>query len=146
MTINSYKPINGTLSIGAGPLVVSSQVTACELVPSEKVKETDPIPVLSGEELAGDSSSDVSFRLKFSIFQDLLAAGIVAYSYAHSGEEVAFTFEPTDEDGQDASIAGTVVVVPIKIGGKVSKTERATADCDWRVVGTPVPTWGAVGP
>ena len=143
MAINSFKPINGVLTIGAGPLAVQSQVTAVELVPSEKVKETDPIPVLSGEELAGDSSSSVSYRLKFSIFQDLRAAGIIKYSYDNAGDEVAFTFEPTDTAAHDASFAGTVVVVPIKVGGKVSKTERAQSDCDWRVVGTPVPTWPA---
>lgn len=143
MTIYSFKPINGTLTLGAGPLAVAGQVTACELIPSEKVKETEPIPVLSGEELAGDSSASYSYRLKFSVFQDLRAAGLVAYSYANEGESVAFVFEPTDEAGQEASIAGNVFVVPIKIGGKVSKTDRATADCDWRVNGTPVPTWPA---
>lgn len=141
MTIYSYKPINGTLSLGSGPLAVAGQVTSCELIPAEKVKETEPIPVLSGEELAGDSSASYSYRLKFSVFQDLRAAGLVAYSYAHEGESVAFTFVPTDEDGQEASIAGNVFVVPVKIGGKVSKTDRATADCDWRVDGTPTPTW-----
>ena len=141
MTIHSFKPINGTLSVGAGPLAVESQVLACELIPSEKVKESDPIPVLSGEELDGDSSSSLSYRLKFTVLQDLRAAGLIKYSYDNAGDEVAFDFTPTDEAGHDAGFAGTVVVVPIKVGGKVSKTDRAQSDCDWRVVGTPTPTW-----
>lgn len=141
MTIQSFKTINGSLTLGTGPLAVEGQVTACELIPSEKVKETDPIPVLSGEELAGDSESSVSFRLKFSVFQDLRSAGLVKYSYDNSGDEVAFAFAPTDAAAHDASFAGTVVVVPVKVGGKVSKSERAQSDCDWRVVGTPTPTW-----
>lgn len=143
MTIQSYKVIEGTLSIGAGPIAVSSQVTSVELIPSEKVKETDPIPVLSGEELAGDSSTTISHRLKFTLFQDLRAAGIVAYSFAHAGEEVAATFVPTGDEDHAASLAMVVVVVPIKIGGKVDKTGRASSDCDWRVIGDPVPTWPA---
>lgn len=141
MTIHSFKPINGTLTLGAGPLAVEGQVLACELIPSEKVKETDPIPVLSGEELEGASSASVSFRLKFTVLQDLRAAGLVAYSYTNSGDDVAFTFEPTDEAAHAASIAGTVSVMPIKVGGKVSKTDPAQSDCDWRVQGTPTPTW-----
>jgi len=141
MTIQAFKPINGTLSLGSGPLAVASQVLACELVPTEKVKETDPIPVLSGEELAGDSSATVTWRLKFKIFQDLRAAGIVKFSYDNSGDEVAFAFVPTDDTDHAASFAGDCVVVPIKVGGPVSKTDRAQSDVDWRVVGTPVPDW-----
>lgn len=141
MTINAYKVINGTLELGAGPLAVEGQVLACEIVPSEKVTETDPIPVLSGEELAGDSSSSISYRLKFSVFQDLRSAGIVAYSYTHAGESVPFTFTPTDDATHAASFEGDVWVVPIKVGGKVSKTERAQSDADWRIEGTPTPDW-----
>lgn len=141
MTIHSFKPINGTLSLGAGPLAVEGQVLACELIPTEKVKETDPLPVLSGEELEGSSSASVSFRLKFTVLQDLRSAGLVAYSYANSGDEVAFVFEPTDETDHAASFSGDVFVMPIKVGGKVSKTDPAQSDCDWRVSGTPVPDW-----
>lgn len=141
MAIHSFKPIGGTLELGAGPLAVEGQVLACEIVPSEKVKETDPIPVLSGEELAGDSTASVSYRLKFTVFQDLRSAGLVAYSYANSGEEVAFDFTPTDEVDHAAAFSGTVRVVPIKVGGKVSKVDRAQSDCDWAIIGEPVPDW-----
>lgn len=143
MTIQSFKVLNGTLTLGSGPLACQAQVTGVELVPSEKVKETDPIPVLSGEELAGDSSASVTWRLKFSVFQDLRAAGLIAYSLANSGDRVAFHLEPTDEEDHAAEFDGLVDVMPIKIGGKVSKTERAQSDADWRVYGEPVPTWPA---
>lgn len=141
MTINSFKPINGTLSLGSGPLAVESQVLACELIPTEKVKETDPIPVLSGEELEGSSSQSVSYRLKFTVLQDLRSAGLVKFSYDNAGVEVPFVFAPTDEADHAASFSGDAIVVPIKVGGKVSKTDPAQSDCDWRIVGTPVPDW-----
>lgn len=143
MTIHSFKPINGTLTLGAGPLAIAGQVTACELIPSEKVTETNPVPVLSGEELPGSSSSDLSYRLKFSVFQDLRSAGLIKFSYDNAGDEVAFEFVPTDEAGHDAEFSGTVVVVPVKVGGKVSKVDRAQSDCDWRVIGTPAVDWPA---
>lgn len=141
MTINAFKVINGTLTLGAGPLAASGQVLSCTLVPSEKVKETDPEPVLSGEELPGSSSSSVTWRLKFKVFQDLRSTGIVAYSFTHSGESVAFAFTPTDEEDHAASFTGDVFVVPIQVGGDVSKTDRAKSDADWRVDGNPTPTW-----
>lgn len=141
MTIRSFKVLNGSLSLGVGPLAVEGQVLACELVPSEKVKETDPTPVLSGEELPGDSSSSITWRLKFSVFQDLRSAGLVKFAFDNSGDEVAFAFSPTDEADHDAAFTGTAVVVPIKIGGKVSKTDRAQSDADWRLVGDPIPDW-----
>lgn len=143
MTIHAYKVIEGTLSLGAGPLAVEAQVLAVSLVPSEKVKETDPIPVLSGEELAGDSSSSITWRLKFKVFQDLRAAGLVAYTFTNSGESVPFTLVPTGDAAHDASFAGNVWVVPITVGGDVSKTDRAQSDVDWRLDGDPTPTWPA---
>lgn len=141
MTIQSFKVINGTLTLGSGPLAVDGQVLACSLVPSEKVKETDPIPVLSGEELAGDSSSSISWRLRFKVFQDLRSAGIVKFSFDNSGDSVPFVFEPTDEAAHTASFSGDVWVVPITVGGNVSKTDRAQSDADWRLDGDPAVDW-----
>lgn len=141
MTIHSFKTINGTLELGAGPLAVSSQVLACELIPSEKVKEGEETPVLSGEVLPAESSSSISYRLKFTVLQDLRAAGLIKFSYDNAGESVPFDFTPTDEAGQEAGFAGDVFVVPIKVGDKVSRSERARSDCDWRLDGVPVPTW-----
>lgn len=139
MPVESYKVYEGTLTLGSGPLDASAQVQSAAVVPSEKVKETDPEPVLSGDELAGSSSATLDFRLKGKFVQDGSSAGVVAFSWTNAGDEVAFTLTPNTADGP--TVAGTVRLVPLQIGGDVSKTDRAKADFDWQVIGTPTPTW-----
>jgi hypothetical protein len=133
MAIESYKVGPGSLELGAGPLNVSAQVLSCTVVPSEKVKETDPRPVLSGEELAGSSSASLTWRLKGKVLQDLAAAALVDYSWTNAGEEVAFEYVPNT--AEDRAVAGTVRVIPFSIGGDVSKTDAAESDFDWQVIG-----------
>lgn len=133
MTINAYKVGPGTFTLGAGPLAVSSQVTSMSVVFSEKVKETDPVPVLSGEELPGSSSASLTFRLKGKLLQDLAAAGIVDYSYTNAGETVVFNYVPNT--AEDRKVSGYVRVIPITIGGDVSTTESAQSDIDWTGIG-----------
>lgn len=141
MPITSYKNIDGTMTLGASDLDVAAQVISAAVVPSEKVKETDPIPVLSGEELEGSSSSSLSYRLKGKFLQDGGAAGVVAFSWTNAGDEVEFVLKPNDASA--ASITGTVRIVPLQIGGDVSKTDPAQSDFDWVIIGTPTPTWDA---
>lgn len=145
MPIESFKVYEGTLVIGAADLAVSAQILSASVVPSEKVKETDPEPVLSGDEIPGGSSSSVTARFKGKVVQDAKAAGLVAYSYAHSGEVVEFTYTPNT--GESPTVTGYVRMVPFAIGGDVSKTDRAKADFDWQAyatadeTGIPVPTF-----
>jgi hypothetical protein len=141
MPIVSYKNIDGTMTLGASDLDVAAQVTSAAVVPSEKVKETDPKPVLSGDELAGSSSASLLFRLKGKFLQDGGAAGVVAFSWENAGDEVEFTLKPND--ASSASVTGTVRIVPLQIGGDVSKTDPSESDFDWQIIGTPVPTWDA---
>lgn len=133
MTIESYKVGPGTLTLGAGPLNVSAQVLSCSLVFAEKVKETDPVPVLSGEELAGTSSASLTWRLKGKVLQDLAAAALVDYSWTHAGETIAFKYVPNT--AEDRAVAGKVRVIPFTIGGDVSKTDAAQSDFDWTGIG-----------
>lgn len=139
MPIVSYKNIDGTMTLGASDLDVAAQVLGAAVVPSEKVKETDPRPVLSGDELPGSSSASLSYRLKGKFLQDGGAAGVVAFSWTNAGDEVDFTLKPNDASA--ASVTGTVRVVPLQIGGDVSKTDPAESDFDWQIIGTPTPTW-----
>lgn len=145
MPIESFKVYGGTLTLGAADLAVSAQILSAAVVPAEKVKETDPEPVLSGEELPGSSSATITARLKGKVVQDAKAAGLVAYSYAHAGEIVEFNYTPNT--GESPSITGYVRMVPFQIGGDVSKTDRAKADFDWAAFaaadesGIPVPTF-----
>lgn len=141
--INAYKVIDGTLSLGTDPtdLDTSAQVLSAACVPSEKVKETEPEPVLSGDELPGSSSASLNFRLKGKFLQDGGAAGVVAFTWENAGEEVAFSLTPNDADAP--TVTGIVRVIPLQIGGDVSKVDRAKSDFDWQIIGTPTPAWSA---
>jgi hypothetical protein len=133
VTIEAYKVGPGTLTLGSGPLNVSAQVLSCSVEFSEKVKETDPVPTLSGEELPGSSSASLTFRLKGKVLQDLAAAALVDYSYTNAGDTVAFKFTPNT--AEDRAVNGFVRVIPFTIGGDVSKTDSAQSDFDWTGIG-----------
>lgn len=140
MTIKTTNLGPGTLSLGAVPLDISGQMTNTRLETAEQVTSTDAIPVLSGEEKAGTDRVTHTHTLAGNLFQDLDAAGVVAYSFAHAGEWVACTFVPNTVEG--ATVAGQVCPVPITIGGDVTGTaakpgESARSDISWRF--RPVP-------
>lgn len=150
MTINSYKVGAGTLTLGDADLAVAAQCRSAAVVPSESVKSSEPIPVLSGEELPGASSATISARFKGKFLQDGNTTGVVAFTYENAGELVPFTYVPNT--GESASVEGFVRIVPLQIGADVSKTDRAEADFDWAAYaaddesGIPVPTFIAPGP
>jgi hypothetical protein len=115
-------------------------MTACAVVPSENVETADAIPTLCGEEIPAEESASFTFRLTGTAFQDLLASGMVDYTWTNAGDEVAFEFIPVTALAR--KVTGTVRLIPLQIGGEVSKTERLTSDFDWAIIGTPV--FGAV--
>jgi len=81
----------GLLSIGdvGSPVDFTCQVTAAHV--DWNVDAGDDTPVLCGETVPGERT--YSSVLAGTLYQDLGdAAGIVAYSWAHKGEEVPFTF------------------------------------------------------
>lgn len=134
MTILSYKLGPGTLTIGAGPLDVSAQVTKVQVTPEENVETTDAIDVLSGEQLAEEEEASYKFKLEATFLQDTLAtSGLIAYSYAHMGETVPFVFIPNAD--LDRKVSGSLRVVPLTIGGDVKK--RNTSDVSFSIIGTP---------
>lgn len=132
MTIESYKVGPGSFTLGAGPLSVSAQVLELSITTTEKVKESDSIPVLSGEELPGSSSATTTSRLKGKVLQDLAAGALVDYSWTNNGDTVAFKFVPNTVE--DRAVEGYVRVVRFTIGGAVSKTDPAQSDFDWQVI------------
>jgi len=135
MPINSHLLGPGTLTLGAGPLDVSAQLTACRVNPKENVTTTEPVKVLSGEQLDGDESVDFEFTLEGKLLQDLAAAGVVAWSWTNMGTEQPFTFVPNDAAARQ--VEGTIKsVVPISIGGD-EVDARMTSDFTWRLKGTP---------
>lgn len=136
MPINTTKLGPGTLTLGAGALEVNAQLTSCSVVPSESVESTDDIKVLSGEVLAGDESATYAFTLEGSFLQDLGAvSSVVAWSWDNMGTEQPFTFTPNTAAGVDVS--GTLVPVPLRIGGDEVDGPPMASDFTWRIKGTP---------
>lgn len=135
MAIETYKLGPGTLTLGAGPLQVAGQITNARVDWSESVSGgRDPIPVLSGEELAGeDGNPSYNAVLAGTLLQDLAAAGVIAWSWTNKGTEQAFTFVPNTVEARQ--VQGILVPVPLTIGGDV-KVEN-TSDFSWRIIGDP---------
>lgn len=124
----------GTLTLGAGALEVSAQLTSCRVNISENVTEGDAIKVLSGERLEADETVDYSYTLEGNLLQDLAAAGVVDWSWINKGTEQAFTFVPNTARARQ--VAGVLKPVPISIGGDEVE-RRMTSDFTWRIVGEP---------
>lgn len=132
MPIKSYK-LKGTLTLGATPLDVSCQLTACSVNPTENVDTEDAIHVLCGEVLPASDTVSYSYTLSGTILQDLKTGGVVDYTWDNAGIEVPFTFIP-DSTGAD-KVMGTVRLIPLTIGGEVPS--RPTSDFEWAIIGTP---------
>lgn len=126
----------GSLTLGTGPgLEVSGQLTSCSVETSESVATTDPVPVLSGEEKAGTDKVTHTQTIKGNLFQDLDAAGVVAYSFANAGLWKACTFTPNTVKA--AKVDGEVCLVPITVGGDVTgvvgrRGDPLRSDFSWR--------------
>lgn len=125
-----------TVTVGPGSLTFStpagtfsSQITSCRVATS--ANRGDTLRVLSGEEIAGESTYEYS--LEATCLQDLNKSGIVDFSWTNAGKTADFTYTPSTSNG--AKIVGKCVVDPIAIGGPVG--ERATSDFTWLVVGAP---------
>jgi hypothetical protein len=128
----------GLLSIGeTGTLIdFTCQVTAAHV--DWSVDEGDDTQVLCGETVPGERT--YSSALAGTLYQDLGdAAGIVAYSWAHKGEEVPFTFTPNTVAA--TQVAGSVILDPLTVGGDTAG-ENMTSDFEWKIVGEPTLTGG----
>lgn len=135
MTIGRYKLFDGTLTLGSGPLNVSSQLTNCRVDPSESVTAGEDVPVLSGETLEGEDEIEINYVLSGNFVQDLSDNGVVDYTWSHAGELVPFKFVPNDTAAK--AIEGDCYIVPITVGGDVSKTANPRSDFSFRCEGTP---------
>src|SRR5262245_12685512 len=123
----------GKLSIGSTGTEVdfTCQVTAATVEWSVDVG--DDTPVLCGETVPGERTYTAA--LSGTLYQDLgLANGIVAYTWAHKGEEIPFEFEPSTTAG--VSVTGTVILDPLSVGGDEAGANM-TSDFEWAIVGEP---------
>jgi hypothetical protein len=135
----------GTLTLGTDPddLEVSAQVKTFRVECSENVKTTDPVPMLSGDELVTADVVSRTWKVTGKIQQDLAAAGVVAFTWDAAGEVVSFVFTPRTSAGR--KVTGVCRLVPISVGGDaktqpdsdISWTAGGTADEDGAISGDP---------
>lgn len=134
MAILSHKLGPGSLEFGSGPLDASSQANKIEVQFEEAVETEEAIPMLSGEEQPEEETPSYKAKLVATFLQDTLAdSGLIAYSWAHAGENVPCRFVPND--ALEREVTGTVCMVPINLGGEVKK--RNTSDVTMRFIGMP---------
>jgi len=133
MATQSYKLGPGSLSLGAGPLAVEGQFSNVAVQAAENVKTTDDIDLLDGTTLDGDENASYAFTLTGTLVQDLAAAGVIAWSWTNKGTEQPFEFIPNTAEGR--TVTGTVIPVPVTIGGDAKVTQ--TSQITWRIKGDP---------
>ena len=124
MTVRQTKLGPGRLTI-SGPGVpglspdLSSQVRKSALVP--KVKQDDPLPVLSGKSVPGDRSE--SWTLEGSLLDDFGTSGsTVEWCFTNRGQTLSFVFIPATANGK--RVTGRAVVEATSIGGDVGKNNE----------------------
>jgi hypothetical protein len=123
----------GVLTLGAGPLDVSLQVTSCKLVTSENVARQEPIKVLGGDEIPASESVSFQQTLSGSFISDLSAAGVVQWSHDNAGQDEPFSFVPNSARGR--KVEGTLSPIPLDFGGDEVEGAPMSADFTWRVTG-----------
>ena len=136
-----------TVKLGPGALTIGQTGTevdfTCQATGARvewSVDVGDDTQVLCGETVPGERT--YSSVLAGTIYQDLGdSAGIVAYSWAHKGEEVPFQFTPSTAAGD--TVTGTCILDPLTVGGDTAG-ENMTSDFEWAIVGEPVLGAGAV--
>jgi hypothetical protein len=134
---------NGTLTLDVGgtPFEASCQPTNVRIVPPEQPDAGDAAEVLCGDPLPDEEGEDFG-QLAMAVVQDFdVAAGLIAWSWAHKGETVQFTWDPSNA-ANGLRMTGTVMVWPIEIGGDVGPA-RQSADVEWQLQSHPVPSWPA---
>lgn len=134
MPIKTFKMGPGTLKLGvAGATDASAQITNARVEWDESVTSTDAVPVLDGQELAGEDEATYAATLAGNVVQDIDAAGLVAWSWTNKGQVVDFEFVPNTVEGR--AVTGQVRVVPITLGGDVK--QRPRSDISWSCIGDP---------
>lgn len=132
MAVTAHKLGPGTLTFGeTGTLrEFQSQITNARWTPS--VDQEDPIPVLSGEEIADDP--DFTSVVAGTFLQEYGSEALVKWCYDNKGTVLPFVFKPRDDSA--LSINGQCQILPVEVGGDV-KT-RNTTDFEFPVIGEPV--------
>lgn len=116
------------------PKDFSCQYTSVAITPGDSGSTGSDLEyVLCGDVIPASASGGEGFgdTLDITVVSDHnVAAGLVAFSWAHRGEIVAFSFTPNqtpDEAGGTAqTFTGTVQMKPLAVGGEVNGDLRIT--------------------
>lgn len=133
MAISARKLGPGTLTLGAGAIAPSAQLTACKVTPAESVEAGERIKTLTHETLDAADTVTIDYTMSGTFLQDDPgAASIVDYTWDHAGEDIAFVFSPNTAAGREVN--GTVRIVPLTIGGD-DVDGYMTSDFTWACTG-----------
>jgi len=123
----------GSLKIGetASQREIAAQLTKFSLEP--KTDFEDDVPVLSGETVPGDATTEWS--AKGTVNQDFDKESLEMYCYKNRLQDLPFIYTPSND--HDVSWSGVLTVVPLTVGGDVKK--KNTSDFEFRVIGEPTP-------
>jgi hypothetical protein len=137
MAITNSKQKNGTLTLGA--IAFACQATNVTITPSRSTNG-DQIETLCGDVLAPASSR--ADALKITSVQDFNNPdGFVAYTWLQDGDQVAFSWKPSD-NVDSPTFTGTVTIEACEVGGDVNT--NLTTSVEWAIVGaTTVTGWDA---
>lgn len=129
MPVRSDKLGPGVLTFGetASEREWAGQLTKCLVEPTTDTE--DSIPVLSGEEVAGDTTD--SAELSGTVLQSYDKDSLLLWAHQHHGEVMPFKFVPNA--GAELQVTGTVQIQRLAIGGDV-KT-RNTSDFTYTIIG-----------
>lgn len=135
MAIRSHKLGPGSLVFGetGTEQEFASQLRSCSLTPD--VEEEDPIPVLSGEEIAGDE--DYAWTISGTILDDYTMDSLAVWAHENKGTVLPFEFIPNADADGAMSWKGTAKIRPIAHGGDVKA--RNENDFEFKVIGEPTP-------
>lgn len=136
MSILSHKLGPGSLTFGevASEQEFASQLRSCSITPD--TEEEDPIPVLSGEEIAGDET--YTWTISGTILDGYTMAALSVWAHTNKGKELPFEFIPNAEVEGAMKWAGKAKIRPIAHGGEVQS--RNENDFEFKVVGEPTPS------
>lgn len=135
MPVKSQKLGPGLLTVGetASAQEFAAQLRACKI--EHNIDEEDNIPVLSGEEIAGDET--ITYMLTGTILDDYSMTGLAVWAKTNQGTELPFIFVPNSEEGT-MQVKGTVKIRPIDFGGDVKS--RNENDFEFKGIGDWTPT------
>lgn len=134
MPINSRKLGPGTLTLGAGPLSVASQLKACKITTAESLSTSgELLKALSGETKDGRTETADYARTMTGIFwqDDPGADSVVDWSHENEGTTQPYVFVPNTEGGRRAT--GTLVPFGLDIGGDDIMETDMESGFTWRI-------------